>query len=121
MPVSIFECALDRNTAELANFAASGLRGSDGSTGGQYKLKYNVVMQTLCGPRNVLAQSWTGSPHAVPSPWSTYSYQGDTDEHSYAQTYSVSRNPQSQQLYYVEVNFGPAAPEDVTLNGTMPV
>lgn len=115
MPISIFSSNLSRDNNPLAEICAPGLKGSDGSEGNSYKLKYDIVMQDICGPRNVLARSQEGAPDPVPSAWSTYSYKGDVDEHSYAKQYTIERHEQCQTRYFVTVHFAPADPGDVTI------
>lgn len=121
MPVSILSCNLDRETPDLATIKAPGLLGSDGTYGGSYKLKYNIMMASISGPRNVCTQGLTGSPNPLPSLWGTYSYQGDTDPHSYAKSYSVARDPKAAARYYVTVNFEPAEPGEIPPGGGTPI
>ncbi len=123
MPVSIISCNLDRKTADLATIKAPGIAGSAGTSGGgSYKLGYDVVMAAISGPINVCSQAISsGAPDLLPALWGTYSYQGDTDTHSFAKSYQVARDLKVQTRYYVMVNFEPAEPGEIPDGGGTPI
>lgn len=113
MPVSIFSCNLSRDVRNLSTIKASGLDGSSGSSGGTYQLRYEIMMASLSGPLNVCIQALTGSPHPLPSLWSTYSYAGDTDAHSFAKRYQIDGDEKRLDRYYVTVFYEPAEPGEI--------
>ncbi len=123
MTVSIISCNLDRKTADLATIKAPGLAGSAGTSGGgSYKLGYDIEMAAICGPINVVTQAVSsGAPDTLPALWGTYSYQGDTDTHSYAKSYQVIRDLKAEKRFYVTVNFEPAEPGEIPDGGGTPI
>ncbi len=118
MPVSILSCNLDRQTAELGSFKVMKANGQ----GGSYKLRYNIMMAAVCGPINVKTQAIaSGAPDLLPDLWSTYSYQGDTDPHSYCKSLTVERDPKAIARYYVTANFEPPEDGEIPNGGGPPI
>lgn len=77
---------------------------------GSYEIGYIVETSGLMGPQSVANGALLGSPHALPSLWSTYSYNGDTDNYSWARDYNVTPDPKSTKLYYITVQYRPNEP-----------
>ncbi len=117
MGVSIISCNLDRSTAELGGVKVEKANGQVGS----FKLRYNIMMQAVTGPLDVIAKGQTGSPDASPALWATYSYQGDTDPHSYCKSLMVERDPKCMTRYYLTASFEPAEPGEVPDGGGAPI
>lgn len=82
---------------------------------GIYTLGWVVKTNSTMGPNAVLqgAQTITGSDsdgianNAVPLRWDSYSYQGDSDQLSYARDYKVTQDPGSVNLWFIEVTYKP--------------
>ncbi len=109
---TIVSCNLDRSTAELGAFKVE--KTSTVTTGGSYTLRYNIMMQAACGPITVVSQGISGgSPNALPALWTTYSYQGDTDTHSFCKSLKVERDLKKETRYYVTASFEPAEPGEL--------
>lgn len=118
MPVSILSCNLDRTTTDLCTLSTDVANGVTG----RYKVRYNVQMQSHCGPLNVLTQAAaSGSPDPVPAMWATYAFDGDTDSKSFAKSFSVERDPKAIARYYVTVNYSPAEPGELPDGGGDPI
>ena len=100
---SVTSCAYDRETAEAS---------VDEVNMGSYRIGFIVTTDGLMGPQSVANGALLASPHPLPSLWSTYSYQGDTDNYSWARKYTVRRDPKSVKLYYITVEYLPNEPGD---------
>ena len=100
---SVTSCAYDRETAEAS---------VDEVNMGSYRIGFIVTTDGLMGPQSVANGALLSSPHPLPSLWSTYSYQGDTDNYSWARKYTVRRDPKSVKLYYITVEYLPNEPGD---------
>lgn len=82
---------------------------------GIYTLGWVVKTDSAMGPNAVLqgAQTITGNDpdgianNAVPLRWDTYSYQGDTDQLSYARDFKSTQDPGSVNLWSIEVTYKP--------------
>lgn len=98
---SVLSCAYDVSTAN-AEFDQHNL--------GRYEIGFIVTTDGLMGPQSVANGALLSSPHPLPSLWSTYSYQGDVDNFSWARGYTVRRDPDSRKLYYVQVKYLPLEP-----------
>lgn len=116
MPASLISCNYDRETTELGQIEAP--KPGD-SGGGRYTVRYKVQMSAACGPITVIGQGQAagGANDTIPTLWSTYSFQGDTDSGSYVKTIRVDRDPGSAFLYYVTVNYEPAEPGEIPDTG----
>lgn len=77
-----------------------------------YQLRYIVTTNGSMAPADVAAGALSASPHPLPSLWSSYSYEGDTDAYSYARGYSVECDRDSTKIYYVIVSYRPLEPGD---------
>jgi hypothetical protein len=114
----MISCKLDRTTNNLCTLKVDQANGQAGS----YSLGYIIEMQSACGPLEVLLRAQAGTfPDQVPALWSTYSFSGDTDTHSYCKSLSVSRDPKATRYYYVTASFEPAAPGEIPEAGAAPV
>lgn len=98
---TVQSCSYDVNTA-TASFDEQNL--------GTYEIGYIVTTDGSMGPQSVANGALSSSPHALPSLWATYSYQGDTDAYSWARDYKVTRDKDSRKLYYITVTYRPAGP-----------
>lgn len=118
MSVSILSCSLDRKTADLATFK---VEKTANIQGGSYKLGFDIVMAAICGPINVYTLGLGASPDPLPALWSTYSYQGDTDAHSYCKSVVITRDLKAEKLFYAIANFEPAEPGEIPDGGGAPI
>ncbi len=119
MPVSIIASNLHKDNEEMATLEAGK---SSNLQGGEYTLRYQIQMASVCGPLNVITQAIaSGAPDPVPALWATYSFQGDTDAYSYARTYKVERSTKSNTIYYLTVSFKPAKPGEMPNGGGSPI
>lgn len=114
MPAEVLSCNLDRTPSELATIKA-------GVGAGKYTLRYILITDVISGPLNLILSAYGATPNPLPSLWSTYSYQGDTDSSSYAKTYKVDRDPKNNTLYYVTVTYEPAEDGEVPDGGGDPI
>lgn len=117
MPVSIISCNYDRTTPDLGTFKVEKGNGQVGS----YKLRYNIMMAGISGPMNVWTQAQTGSPDPAPKMWDTYSFQGDTDAHSFCKSVAVDRDPKHNYRYYLTATFEPCEPGEIPDGGGSPI
>lgn len=110
---TVQSCAYDVTTAS-ASFDEHNL--------GTYEIGFIVTTDGSMGPQSVANGALTSSPHPLPSLWSTYSYQGDTDNYSWARDYKVTRDKDSRKLYYITVTYRPVEPgEGSKESGSDPV
>lgn len=117
MPVSIISCNYDRTTPDLGTFKVEKGNGQVGS----YKVRYNIMMAGISGPLNVWTQAQGGSPDAAPAMWATYSFQGDTDTHSFCKSVSVERDPKHNYRYYLTASYEPCEPGEIPDGGGSPI
>jgi hypothetical protein len=108
---SVTSCAYDRDVCEAS---------VDELNMGTYTLGFIVLTDGVMGPQAVANAALLGSPHPLPSLWSTYSYQGDTDSLSYARRYHVTRDG-SVLKYKITVTYLPPEPAGAPMGGGTPV
>jgi len=100
---TVQSCSYDRSTADAK---------VDEVNMGTYTIGYIVITDGLMGPQSVANGALAVGPNPLPSLWSTYSYQTDSDSASWAREYDVRRDPNSVKLYYIAVTYRPVAPGD---------
>lgn len=98
---SVTSCNYDRSTAEAVG---------DENNMGTYTIGFLVQTDGLMGPQSVYNAALVASPVALPSRWSTYSYQGDVDNYSWAREVRVTRDPNSFKIYRITITYKPAEP-----------
>lgn len=111
--MAVTRCALMRDK--------SGDATADEMNRGSYTLKYQVETNSLMGPNAVANAALLTGPNPLPSLWSTYSYQGSTDNLSFARTYDVKHDPKSNSLWYITVDYSPPEPGEWPISGGDPI
>lgn len=99
--MAVSECAYDRVQPASAAF--------DERNRGQYQVRYQVLTDSQMGPQSVANGALTSSPNPLPSLWSSYSYKGDSDNHSFARDFNVSfaENIDSGQKWHIDIGYRP--------------
>lgn len=111
--MAVTRCALMRDE--------SGDASADEMNRGTYTLKYQVETNSLMGPNAVANAALVTGPNPLPSLWSTYSYQGSTDNLSFARSYDVVHDPKSNSLWYITVSYSPPEPGEWPISGGAPI
>lgn len=79
---------------------------------GHYTLVYVVVTDGVMAGNTVATEALQASPHALPSLWASFSYQGGSDPYSFAQRFRVTPRFEGESLkhYIIEVSYAPLEP-----------
>lgn len=95
---SVTACYLERSQGETT---------VDERNLGKYHLMYRVETDGVLSHKAVANGALTASPHALPSLWSTYSYQGSTDTAAYALNYKIDNIQDQLTQYAISVFYRP--------------